>query len=114
MWQRAAVPCLVLAALLAATFADRPALAAATEDLTHAVIRAEEMSTLAQRWETAIEHLGSHTIPVDMFNDKPRGCDLGARVTKTGSGPKTIESTKGKVLALVDPASTSGNALPPL
>ena len=114
MWQRTAVPCLVLAALPAATFADRPALAAATEDLTHAVIRSEEMSTLAERRETAIEHIVRYTIPADMFDDKPRGCHLGARVTNTGSGPKTIESTKGKVLALVDPASTSGNALPPL
>ena len=134
------------------------------EELTLAVIRTEEMSTLAKRWEVAIEYLSktanvdinfytttsyasvveamlsgfvdvaslgpkiyivaheksggaivplvSYTIPADMFNDKPCGCYLGALVTKTGSGMKTLESTKGKVLALVDPGSTSGNALP--
>ncbi len=155
---------LFLVALLAATFADRPAIAAEKQELTLAVIRTEEMSTLAQRWENAIEYLGktanvninfytttsyasvveamlsgfvdvaslgpkiyivaheksggaiepivSYTIPADMFNDKPCGCYLGALVTKTGSGLKTIESTRGKVLALVDPGSTSGNALP--
>ncbi len=138
--------------------------AAEKEELTLAVIRTEEMSTLAKRWETAIDYLSktlnvninfytttsyasvveamlsgfvdiaslgpkiyivaheksggaivplvSYTIPADMFNDKPCGCYLGALVTKTGSGLKTLESTKGKVLALVDPGSTSGNALP--
>ncbi len=142
MWQRTAVPCLVLAALLAATFADRPALAAEKEELTLAVIRTEEMSTLAKRWETAIEYLSkkldvninfytttsyasvveamlsgfvdvaslgpkiyivaheksggaiepivSYTIPADMFNEKPCGCYLGARVTKTGSTLKPL------------------------
>jgi phosphonate transport system substrate-binding protein len=134
------------------------------KELTLAVIRTEEMSTLAKRWETAVDYLSkelnvdinfytttsyasvveamlsgfvdvaslgpkiyivaneksdgaivpvvSYTLPADMFNDKPCGCYLGSLVTKTGSGMKTLESTKGKVLALVDPGSTSGNALP--
>ena len=156
-----------LALLLGATIVlgtGTAALAAEKEELTLAVIRTEEMSTLAKRWETAIDYLSktlnvninfytttsyasvveamlsgfvdiaslgpkiyivaheksggaivplvSYTIPADMFNDKPCGCYLGALVTKTGSGLKTLESTKGKVLALVDPGSTSGNALP--
>jgi len=134
------------------------------DELTLAVIRTEEMSTLAQRWEKAVEYLSekanvdinfytttsyasvveamlsgfvdigslgpkiylvahekskgaivpivSYAIPADMFMDEPCGCYLGALVTKTGSGMKSVEATKGKVLALVDPGSTSGNALP--
>ncbi len=156
-----------LALLLGATItfgSSTAALAAEKEELTLAVIRTEEMSTLAKRWEKAIEYLSktanvninfytttsyasvveamlsgfvdvaslgpkiyivaheksggaivpivSYTLPADMYNDKPCGCYLGALVTKAGSGMKTLESTKGKVLALVDPGSTSGNALP--
>jgi len=156
-----------LALLLGATMSfgtSTAAMAAEKQELTLAVIRTEEMSTLAKRWEMAIEYLSktanvsinfytttsyasvveamlsgfvdvaslgpkiyivaheksdgaivpivSYTLPADMYNDKPCGCYLGALVTKSGSGMKTLESTKGKVLALVDPGSTSGNALP--
>ena len=165
MWKRTIIHLTVLVAVLAAGFAMRPAVSAEKkEQLTLAVIRTEEMSTLAQRWEKviaylnkaanvdinfytttsyasvveamlsgfvdigslgpkiylvahekskgAIEPLVSYTIPADMFMDKPCGCYLGALVSKTGSGFKTIEQLKGKVLALVDPGSTSGNANP--
>jgi phosphonate transport system substrate-binding protein len=50
--------------------------------------------------------------PPTIFYDKPCACYFGTLVTKKGSGLKTIASIKGKVLALVDPGSTSGNALP--
>lgn len=50
--------------------------------------------------------------PPTIFYDKPCACYFGTLVTKKGSGLKTIKSIKGKVLALVDPGSTSGNALP--
>lgn len=50
--------------------------------------------------------------PPTMFYDKPCACYFGTLVSKKGSGLKTIASIKGKVLALVDPGSTSGNALP--
>lgn len=155
-------------AVLLSTFAGTTALntAFASEDdqLTLAVIRTEEMSTLAKRWEIAIDYLKSqhnldvnfyattsyasvveamlagfvdvgslgpkiylvaheksngaiepvvtYALPADMFMDEPCGCYYGSFVTKKGSGLTTIESTKGKVLALVDPGSTSGNALP--
>lgn len=56
--------------------------------------------------------LVSYTLPPDMYNDKACACYRGALVTMKGSGLDSIESLKGKVLALVDPASTSGNALP--
>lgn len=142
----------------------RTAMAAEDNELTLAVIRTEEMSALAKRWEVAVAYLKKHhqldinfyattsyasvveamlsgfvdvgslgpkiylvahekskgaiepvvsyALPADMFMDKPCGCYYGAFVTKKGSGLTTIESTKGKVLALVDPGSTSGNALP--
>lgn len=47
-----------------------------------------------------------------VFYPKPCACYFGTLATRKGSGLKTIESLKGKVLALVDPGSTSGNALP--
>ncbi len=50
--------------------------------------------------------------PPTIFYPKPCACYFGTLATKKGSGLKTIESLKGKVLALVDPGSTSGNALP--
>ena len=139
-------------------------LAKENDVLTLAVIRTEEMSTLANRWDTAIAYLKkshnldinfyattsyasvveamlsgfvdvaslgpksyliaheksggkivpvvSYALPADMYNDKPCGCYFGSLVTKKGSGLKTIGSIRGKVLALVDPGSTSGNALP--
>lgn len=147
-----------------AVLSPRTTMAAEDNQLTLAVIRTEEMSALAKRWEVAIAYLKEHhqldinfytttsyasvveamlsgfvdigslgpkiylvahdksegaiepiisyALPADMFMDEPCGCYYGAFVTKKGSGLTTIESTKGKVLALVDPGSTSGNALP--
>ena len=46
------------------------------------------------------------------FDPTPCACYYGTLITKSDSGLTTIESLKGKVLALVDPGSTSGNALP--
>lgn len=155
---------LLLSASLALGTGTAALAAEKKDEITLAVIRTEEMSTLAKRWEFLIDYLSktanldinfytttsyasvveamlsgfvdvaslgpkiyivaheksggaivpivSYTLPADMYNDKPCGCYLGALVTKAGSGMKTLESTKGKVLALVDPASTSGNALP--
>jgi phosphonate transport system substrate-binding protein len=48
----------------------------------------------------------------NVFYPKPCACYFGTLATKKGSGFKTIKDLKGKVLALVDPGSTSGNALP--
>lgn len=50
--------------------------------------------------------------PPTVFYPEACACYFGTLATKKGSGLTTIESVKGKVLALVDPASTSGNALP--
>jgi phosphonate transport system substrate-binding protein len=46
------------------------------------------------------------------FDPTPCACYYGTLITKKGSGLKAIDGLKGKVLALVDPGSTSGNAMP--
>ena len=46
------------------------------------------------------------------FDPTPCACYYGTLITKKGSGLTSIDSLKDKVLALVDPGSTSGNALP--
>ena len=154
----------LMAAIAGGLLSGSAALAQDKTEFTLAVIRTEEMSTLAKRWDIAIKYLKeahnfdinfyattsyasvveamlsgfvdvgslgpkiylvaheksngeiqpvvSYALPADMFMDEPCGCYYGAFVTKTGSGLDSIESTKGKVLALVDPGSTSGNALP--
>jgi phosphonate transport system substrate-binding protein len=50
--------------------------------------------------------------PPTIFYPKPCACYFGALITKKGSGLTSIESVKGKILALVDPGSTSGYAMP--
>lgn len=47
-----------------------------------------------------------------LFYDQPCACYFGTLITRKGSGFETMGSLKGKTVALVDPASTSGNALP--
>ncbi len=46
------------------------------------------------------------------FDPTPCACYYGTLITKKGSGLTGIDNLKGRVLALVDPGSTSGNALP--
>jgi phosphonate transport system substrate-binding protein len=46
------------------------------------------------------------------FDPTPCACYYGTLITKKDSGLTSIDSLNGKVLALVDPGSTSGNALP--
>ncbi len=155
--------CIVIT-ILVGTFMQQAVVAAEKENLTFAVIRTEEMSVLAEKWEKVLElvsekagvnmdfyattsyasvveamlsgfvHVGtlgpkiyiiahekskgaiqpiaSMALPADMFMDKPCACYLGALITKKGSKFETIDSLKNSVLALVDPGSTSGNALP--
>jgi phosphonate transport system substrate-binding protein len=153
-----------MAAIAGGLLSGSAALAQDKTEFTLAVIRTEEMSTLAKRWDIAIKYLkeahnfdinfyattsyasvveamlsgfvdigklgpkiyivarekskGSvHPIvatarPANMFYNKPCACYFGALVTKKGSGLTSIESVKGKVLALTDPGSTSGYAMP--
>ena len=46
------------------------------------------------------------------FDPTPCACYYGTLITKKGGGLNSIDALKGKVLALVDPGSTSGNAMP--
>lgn len=46
------------------------------------------------------------------FDPTPCACYYGTLITGADSGLDSIDKLKGKVLALVDPGSTSGNALP--
>jgi phosphonate transport system substrate-binding protein len=46
------------------------------------------------------------------FDPTPCACYYGTLITRANSGLDSIDKLKGKVLALVDPGSTSGNALP--
>lgn len=50
--------------------------------------------------------------PPNHFLKEPCACYHGRLITKKGGKFATIESLKGAVLALTDPGSTSGNALP--
>ena len=50
--------------------------------------------------------------PANHYLKEPCACYHGRLITKKGSKFTTIESLKGAVLALTDPGSTSGNALP--
>lgn len=46
------------------------------------------------------------------FDPTPCACYYGTLITRADSGLDSIDKLKGKVVALVDPGSTSGNALP--
>ncbi len=46
------------------------------------------------------------------FDSTPCACYYGTLITRADSGLDSIDKLNGKVLALVDPGSTSGNALP--
>jgi phosphonate transport system substrate-binding protein len=50
--------------------------------------------------------------PANMFNSEACACYHATLITKKGGGFETLASLKGKTVALVEPASTSGNALP--
>jgi phosphonate transport system substrate-binding protein len=50
--------------------------------------------------------------PANMFSPEPCACYHATLITKKGSGLNTLASLKGKTVALVEPASTSGSTLP--
>lgn len=155
---------IALAAAAVGAFAAPPASAEEKKELTFALVRTEEMSTLGARWEKTLDYLGEQIgadinfytttsyasvveamlsgfvdigklgpkiylvaheksggsiVPVvatarppTIFYPEPCACYFGSLITKKGSGLDSIASIEGKVLALVDPGSTSGNALP--
>lgn len=68
--------------------------------------------TVARAKSKMIEPIVGTGRPPNHFLKEPCACYHGRLITKKGSKYTTIESLKGAVLALTDPGSTSGNALP--
>ena len=66
----------------------------------------------AKKSKGAIKPMVSTARPPHNFNPEPCGCYKGMLITKAGSKFTTIESLKGAILAVSDPASTSGFAVP--
>ena len=67
---------------------------------------------VARNKSTKIEPIVGTGRPPNHYLKEPCACYHGRLITKKGSKFTTIESLKGAVLALTDPGSTSGNALP--
>ena len=68
--------------------------------------------TVARDKSKMIEPIVGTGRPPNHFLKEPCACYHGRLITKKGSKYTSIESLKGAVLALTDPGSTSGNALP--
>lgn len=67
----------------------------------------------AEKSKKTIVPVASFARAANIFNPEPCACYYGTLITRKGGKFPTIASLKGKaVLALVDPGSTSGNALP--
>lgn len=67
---------------------------------------------VARTKSDAIEPIVGTGRPPNHFLNEPCACYHGRLITKKGGKFETIESLKGATLALTDPGSTSGNALP--
>ena len=68
--------------------------------------------TVARAKSTKIEPIVGTGRPPNHFLKEPCACYHGRLITRKGGKFETIASLKGAVLALTDPGSTSGNALP--
>ena len=68
--------------------------------------------TVARAKSDKIEPIVGTGRPANHFLKEPCACYHGRLITKKGGKFETIESLKGATLALTDPGSTSGNALP--
>lgn len=68
--------------------------------------------TVARAKSDKIEPIVGTGRPPNHFLKEPCPCYHGRLITKKGGEFTSIESLKGAVLALTDPGSTSGNALP--
>ncbi len=68
--------------------------------------------TVARAKSKMIEPIVGTGRPPNHFLKEPCACYHGRLITKKGSKFTSIKSLKGAVLALTDPGSTSGNALP--
>lgn len=66
----------------------------------------------AEKSQRTIVPIANFAKPPDQITDHPCGCYYGILITRQGGGLTTIAALRGKVLALTDPGSTSGDAVP--
>lgn len=66
----------------------------------------------AKKSKGAIKPMVSTARPPHHFSPEPCGCYKALLITRAGTKFSTIESLKGAILAVSDPASTSGYAVP--
>ena len=66
----------------------------------------------AEKSEGTIRPIANFAAEASVFNPTPCACYFGLLISKEGSKFDSIESLEGSVLALTDPGSTSGNAVP--
>ena len=66
----------------------------------------------AEKSQGSIKPIANFAAEANAFNPNPCACYFGLLISKEGSKFDSIESLKGSVLALTDPGSTSGNAVP--
>ena len=66
----------------------------------------------AEKSEGTIRPIANFAAEANAFNPNPCACYFGLLISKEGSKFDSIESLEGSVLALTDPGSTSGNAVP--
>lgn len=88
------------------------AVEALINDFADVAMLGPKIYTVARAKSAKIEPIVGTGRPPNHFMKEACACYHGRLITKKGSKFTTIESLKGAVLALTDPGSTSGNALP--
>lgn len=88
------------------------AVEALRNDFAHFGMLGPKIYLVAREKTDKIEPIVGTGRPPNHFLKDPCACYHGRLITKKGSKFTTIESLKGSVLALTEPGSTSGNALP--
>ena len=66
----------------------------------------------AEKSQGTIVPIANFAAAPNAFNPNPCACYFGLLISKEGSKFDSIQSLQGSVLALTDPGSTSGNAVP--
>lgn len=66
----------------------------------------------AEKSQGTIVPIANFAIAPNVWNPNPCACYFGLLISKEGSEFDSIQSVQGSVLALTDPGSTSGNAVP--
>ncbi len=95
-----------------ATTSYAAAVEALLNDFADMAMLGPKIYTVARKKSDKIVPIVGTGRPPNHFLKEPCACYHGRLITKKGSKFPTIASLKGAVLALTDPGSTSGNALP--